>query len=135
MGILNTIHYYLYFVNSTKIFPNECCYLNINKVLSLTFNFFLKACSSYFVFHICHKYVVNDKEKLVVSMISEKVSILWRISIFLQYIFISEKKDNFNLKERFFQVFLFYKVIGLSSATWWLFRVGENVLINTKEGR
>lgn len=27
---------------------------------------------------------------------------------------------------------MFYKVIGLFNAIWWLFRVGENAVINTK---
>lgn len=96
---------------------------------------FLKVCSSYFVFHIWYEYVVNDKEKIFLSMIRKDL-IFWQINIFSSVCFHIRRKDNFNLKRRLvlpvFPVNVSYKVIGLSSAIWWLFRVDENSVIITE---
>ena len=47
---------------------------------------------------------------------------------------LGEKKDNFSLKILpVFPIKVSYKVIGLSNAIWWLFRVGENSVINHRK--
>lgn len=64
----------------------------------------------------------------------EKGSIHRWVNIFLQYIFISEK-EQLQLEKRILPVFpwtMFYKIIELSSAIWWLFWVGDNAVINTE---
>lgn len=42
------------------------------------------------------------------------------------------EKEQLRLEKRIFPRNMFYKVIGLFNAIWWLFRVDENTVINTK---